>query len=260
MLIGKPGPAKSALCSASASHVEIRGRDLCDALMGRMSFTDYFFFLVTGRDATDDQRFFLDTLLIAIAEHGLTPTAQAARMTYDADPQSLQAAVAAGILGCGTVIVGASEQCGQVLTAARTRIEAGEELASVVADIARQTRAAGGRMPGFGHPLHRPVDPRSRRILALVREKGIASRHLDIAIGLEAAVAEAWGRPLVMNVSMPIAAVLLDLEFPASMIKAIPILARTAGLLAHIAEEQQRPIGFLMASHGEDAISYDGGA
>jgi citrate synthase len=73
-------------------------------------------------------------------------------------------------------------------------------------------------------------------------------------------VAETWGRPLVMNVSMPIAAVLLDLEFPASMIKAIPILARTAGLLAHIAEEQQRPIGFLMASHGEDAISYDGGA
>ena len=259
MLIGKPGPAKSALCTASASHVEIRGRDLCDALIGHMSFTGYFYFLVTGRDATDDQRFFLDALLVAIAEHGLTPTAQAARMTYDADPQSLQAAVAAGILGCGTVILGASEQCGQVLAAAKSRIDAGEAAQAVALDIARSTRAAGGRMPGFGHPLHRPIDPRSRRIVALVCERGLAAPHLDIALALEAGVAEAWGKPLVMNVSMVIAAVLLDLDFPPGMLKAIPILARTAGLLAHIAEEQERPIGFLMASHGEDAIAYDGG-
>lgn len=258
MLIGKPGPAKSALCTADASHIEIRGRDLCDALMGHMSFTDYFYFLVTGKDASDDQRFFLDTLLIAIAEHGLTPTAQAARMTYDADPQSLQGAVAAGILGCGTVILGASEQCGMVLAAAKARIDAGENVSAVVLDMARKTREAGGRMPGFGHPLHHPVDPRTQRIIALARERGVASPHLDIALAFETAVAEAWGKPLVMNVSMVIAAVLLDLGFPAGMLKAIPILARTAGLLAHLAEEQTRPIGFLMASHGEEAIAYDG--
>lgn len=258
MMIGKPGPAKSALCMADASHIEIRGRDLCDGLMGHMSFTDYFFFLVTGKDASDDQRFFLDTLLVAIAEHGLTPTAQAARMTYDADPESLQGAVAAGILGCGTVILGASENCGRVLTAAMARIEAGEEVNAVVLDIARKTRESGVRMPGFGHPIHHPVDPRTQRIVKLACERGIASPHLDIALALETAVAEVWGKPLVMNVSMAIAAILLDLDFPAGMLKAIPILARTAGLLAHLAEEQHRPIGFLMASKAEDAIAYDG--
>jgi citrate synthase len=258
MMIGKPGPAKSALCTSDASQIEIRGRDLCNQLMGHMSFTDYFYFLVTGKDASDDQRFFLDTLLVAIAEHGLTPTAQAARMTYDADPQSLQGAVAAGILGCGTVILGASESCGRVLTAAMTRIETGEDVSAVVLDIARKTREAGGRMPGFGHPIHHPVDPRTQRIVKLARERGIATPHLDIALAFETAVAEAWGKPLVMNVSMALAAVLLDLDFPAGLLKAIPILARTAGLLAHLAEEQERPIGFLMASHGEDAIAYDG--
>jgi citrate synthase len=115
-------------------------------------------------------------------------------------------------------------------------------------------------MPGFGHPVHHPVDPRAERILALAHERGVAGPHLALARRLPAAVAGAWDKKLPMNVSMPIAAVLLDLDFPAETIKAIPILARTAGLLAHLAEEQRRPIGFLMAAHGEAAIGYDGGA
>jgi citrate synthase len=114
-------------------------------------------------------------------------------------------------------------------------------------------------MPGFGHPLHRPVDPRAERILALADGEGVSGRHVDLARRFKAAADAAWGKPLVMNVSMPIAAVLLDLDFPATMIKAIPLLARTGGLLAHLAEEQARPIGFLMASHAEEAIAYDGG-
>ena len=113
-------------------------------------------------------------------------------------------------------------------------------------------------MPGFGHPLHKPVDPRAERILELADARKVAGRHLDLARRFAPAVAKAWGRALPMNVSMPIAAVLLDLDFPAAMIKAIPILARTAGLLAHLAEEQERPIGFLMAAKGEEAIRYDG--
>lgn len=258
MLIGKPGAAKSAICTASADQIKIRGRDLCGELMGRMSFTDYFYFLVTGKEATPDQQFFLDLLLIAIAEHGLTPTAQASRMTYDADPQSLQAAVAAGILGCGTVVLGTSEQCGKVLSEAKHRVDGGESPDEAVAAIVKSTHGAGEKMPGFGHPLHRPADPRAERILTLADERGIAADHIDLARRFAPAVAQAWGKPLPMNVSMPIAAVLLDLDFPAAMIKAIPILARTAGLLAHIAEERERPIGFLMASHGEAAIAYDG--
>jgi citrate synthase len=258
VLIGKPGPAKTAIATADAAAVEVRGRDLAGDLMGRLTFTEFFHLLVCGREPTEDQRFFLDLLLVAIAEHGLTPTAVAARMTYDAAPDSLQAAVAAGILGCGTVVLGTAELCGAALIDAARRVDAGGEPDQVVADVAQEIRARGDKMPGFGHPLHRPVDPRAERILALAGERGIAGRHIDLARRFVPAVARAWGRKLPMNVSMAIAACLLDLDFPAAMIKAIPILARTAGLLAHLAEEQARPIGFLMAAKAEAAITYDG--
>ncbi|MDN3519560.1 citryl-CoA lyase [Aquisalimonas lutea] len=256
MQIGKGGAATTAICTADAASITIRERDLCGDLMGGMSFTEYFYFLVTGRQAGDQQRYFLDLLLVAIAEHGLTPTAQAARMTYDADPQSLQSAVAAGILGCGSVVLGTSEACGRVLVEARERVAAGEDTDAVVHDMARTSRAAGERFPGFGHPLHRPVDPRAQRILELAEQRGVDGAHLQLARAFPAAVEAAWGKPLPMNVSMPIAAVLLDLDFPAAMVKAVPLLARTAGILAHLAEEQGDQIGFLMASHAEAAVDY----
>src|SRR5690606_35523585 len=192
-----------------------------------------------------------------IAEHGLTPTAVAARMTYDADPQSLQSAVAAGILGCGTVVLGTSELCGRILGEAKVRVDAGEDPASAAKAIARATHAAGGKLPGFGHPLHRPVDPRAQRILGLAEERNVAGQHVALARAFEAAAAEVWGKPLTMNVSMPIAGVLMDLYFPPGLIKAIPLLARTGGILAHLAEEQVNQIGFPMASHAEAAISYE---
>lgn len=257
MLIGKPGPAVTAICTADAHSIEIRGRDLCGDLMGRLGFTDFFFLLLTGREPSEQQRFFLDLLLIAIAEHGLTPTAQAARMTLDAAPDSLQGAVAAGILGCGTVVLGTAELCGRVLIEAEARVAAGEDPDGVVHDIAAAIRARGEKMPGFGHPIHHPVDPRAERVLALAEERGVARRHVDLLRRFRSAVTQAWGKPLPLNVSGPIAAVLLDLDFPPAMTKAIPILARTAGLLGHLAEEQVRPIGFLMAHHADEAIAYD---
>ncbi len=259
MLIGKPGTARTAIATADASRVEVRGRDLVDDLMGRLTFTEYFFLLVTGREPTADQRFFLDLLLTAIAEHGLTPTVIAARMTYDAAPDSLQGAVAAGILGCGPVILGTSEACAAVLVDARDRVATGEDPDAAVLNMARTIHERRQPMPGFGHPLHKPVDPRAQRILALADERGVAGPFIDLARRFAPAVETVWGRALPMNVSMPIAACLLDLGFPAAMVKAIPLLARTAGLLAHLAEEHERPIGFLMASHGEEAIAYDGG-
>ena len=123
--------------------------------------------------------------------------------------------------------------------------------------MATEIHANGQKMPGFGHPVHRPVDPRAERILALAAERGVAGEHVALAHALRDGVEEAWGRPLVMNVSMPIAAVLLDLGFDARTVKAIPILARTASLLAHLAEERDQPIGFLMAGAAEHAIRYE---
>ena len=259
MLIGKTTSPTTSICTADAASITIRGRDLCSDLMGHMSFTEYFLFLLTGEKATEDQRFFLDLLLVAIAEHGLVPTNQAARMTLDADPGNLQGAVAAGILGCGSVILGSAEQCGGFLHDARTRFEAsGEDPDAVVTGMVRAIRETGGKVPGFGHPLHKPVDPRTRRILALADERKVAGAYTRLARTTERAVKKVWEKPLPMNVSMAIAAILLDLDFPVSMVKAIPILARTASLLAHLAEEQKRPIGFYMAHHAEEAIAYAG--
>lgn len=259
MLIGKAGAAKTSIATADADSIEIRGRDLCGELMGRLSFTEFFFLAVTGKEATEDQRFFLDVLLISIAEHGLTPTAQSARMTHAAAPDALQAALAAGILGCGTVVLGTAELCGRLLVDTQAEVAGGKAPEDAAADAAQRIRGEGGKVPGFGHPLHRPIDPRTRRIFELAHERGVAGPHVTLAERFPAAVERAWGKPLPMNVSMAIAAVLLDLDFPAAMIKAIPLLARTGGLLAHLAEEQERPIGFLMASHGEAAISYERG-
>jgi citrate synthase len=250
MQIGKSAAPVSHISQAYPDRVEVRGRDLCGDLMGRLSFTEYFHLLLTGEEPSAEQRDFLDLLLIAIAEHGMMPTNVAARMTLAADPGSLHGAVAAGILGCGPVILGTSEECARLLERARVS-------ESNVEALARSVHDAGKKLPGFGHPVHKPLDPRAERILELADVRGVSGAHVALARQFRDVAATVWGRPLTMNVSMPIAAVMLDLGFPASAVKSVPILARTAGLLAHLAEEQQEPVGFLMAAKAEEAITYE---
>jgi citrate synthase len=256
MMIGKRGEATTAISAAAPDRIVVRGRDLCGDLMGKASFTEFFFLLATGRQPTEDQRFFLDLSLVALAEHGLTPSVQAARMTYAADPAVLQAAVAAGILGCGAVILGAADLCRKLIEEILARVDAGSSLDDAALTIAQDYRSAKRPIPGYGHPLHKPVDPRAERMIALARERGVAGRSLEVAVGLTRVVAQVWGKPLPMNVSMAIAATMRDVGVPASLIRAIPILARTAGLIAHLAEEAETPIGFLLAATGEEAIRH----
>jgi citrate synthase len=256
MPVGRHDADVSHMSQAYPDRVEVRGRDLTGDLMGTVGFTEYFHLLLTGREPTDEQRFFLDLLLVAIAEHGMMPTNVAARMTLAADPGSLQGAVAAGILGCGPVLLGTAESCARLLEEAQERVASGGEPATVALDAARGVHGSGGRLPGFGHPVHRPLDPRAERILELADERGVSGPHVLLARCFRDAAAEVWGKPLTMNVSMPIAAVMLDLGFPGAAVKAVPILARTAGLLAHLAEEREHPIGFRMAGHAEEAIEY----
>ena len=229
----------SRIAQAYPDRVEVRGRDLTD-LMGRLTFTEYFHLLLTGEEPTEEQRFFLDLLLVSIAEHGMMPTNVAARMTLAADPESLQGAVAAGILGAGPVVLGTSEECAKLLA------EGGQP-----GEIVRRYRDAGAKVPGFGHPVHKPVDPRAERILELADERGASGPNVELARALRAELG------LVMNVSMPIAAVMLDLGFPPAAVKAVPILARAASLLAHLAEEREEPIGFDLAAAAQEAVEYE---
>ena len=254
MQIGKPGDPLSSISQAYPDRVEVRGRDLAGELMGVVTFTEYFHLLLTGKDATEEQRYFLDVLLVAIAEHGMMPTNVAARMTLAADPESLQGAVAAGILGAGPVVLGTSEECARLLAAARAQ---GAEPATVAEEMVREISETGGKVPGFGHPVHKPLDPRAERILELADARGVSGPHVALARAFRDAISEASGKPLTMNVAMPIAAVMLDLGYSRDVVKAVPILARTAGLLAHLAEEKENPLGFYMAGKAEEAVEYE---
>lgn len=256
MMIGKRGAATTAISAGRADGVSIRGKSLARDLMGEMGFTEFFYFLSTGKPPTEAQQFFLDMSLVGLAEHGLTPSVQAARMTYAADPAALHGAVAAGILGCGTVILGAARLCGDLIAEVYAKRDAGAPLADAALAVAREYRTAKRPIPGFGHPLHKPVDPRAERMISLSEEMGVAGPAVAAAKALQVAVNEAWGKPLPMNISMSIAATLADVGVPPSVIRGVPILARAAGLLAHLGEESETPIGFLLAATAEEAIEH----
>lgn len=248
---------QTSIATADAASIHVRGRDLSDNLIGQISFTEFYFLMLTGKQPTADQRDFLDATLVAIAEHGLTPSVQASRMTFAAAPEALQGAVAAGILGCGSTVLGTAEAAGHVL---QEGVELwrnnGGEPGQVALEQAASVKAAGKRFPGFGHPLHKPVDPRCERLLSMAEERGVSGEYCRYTRALQSAVDTVWGKHLVMNVSFAIPAVLLDLGFPIQSLKGIPILARTAGLLAHLYEESTKPIGFHMAHAAEESVQY----
>jgi citrate synthase len=259
MRIGKQDAPFTAVSTSDAASITVRGRDLCDALIGKIDFTDYFFLLLMGREPDDNQRFFVNALLVAIAEHGLVPSVQAARMTLAAAPEALQGAVAAGLLGSGSVVLGSAETAGYFLDDL-VKASKGGDPAAVAAERIRAMRASKTAIPGFGHPQHAGGDPRANVLLALAKARGLDGPYIDMLHTVAQALPEALGLPLPININGAIPAILLEIGFPVTALKSISILARTAGLLAHLQEETERPIGFIMSNAAAEAITYDGEA
>lgn len=260
MKIGPTSDHATALCGSTDEAIWVRGRDLVADLMGKVGFTDYFWLLVAGAAPTPAQSRILDATLVAIAEHGLVPSVQASRMTLAAAPEALQGAVAAGLLGCGSVILGSAEAAGRFLAQITRRIGEGEAAQSAAAAVVGEYRAARRAIPGYGHPLHKRVDPRAQRLLTIAQEAGTAGIHAETALTVERLLPELTGKPLKLNVSGAIPAVLLDAGYPLLGLKGVPLLARAAGLIAHLVEEQERPIGFALSEAAAQAIRYDGEA
>jgi len=258
MKIGPQIHRSSAISTSNETTILVRGKDLTQDLIGRIGFTEHFWLLLTGRLPTPAQRHILDATLVAIAEHGLVPSVQVGRMTLAAAPEALQGAVAAGILGCGSVVLGSSEAAGQFFAAITTRIGAGEAAAQAAKAAVLEYRGAGRSLPGYGHPLHKSFDPRVQRLFDVAQEIGSAGPHIEIARQVESVLPDLLGKPLALNVSGAIPAVLLDAGYPLGALKGVPILARTAGLIAHLLEEQIRPIGFVMSHAAAAAVDYDG--
>src|SRR5580704_7269360 len=162
--IGSQENHSSAMSTSNEATILVRGRDLTRDLIGRIDFTEHFWLLLTGTMPTPAQRRVLDATLVAIAEHGLVPSVQVGRMTLAAAPEALQGAVAAGILGCGSVILGSSEAAGILFAAIAKRIDGGASIANAAKSVLLEYRAERRTIPGYGHPLHKNVDPRVPRL------------------------------------------------------------------------------------------------
>src|SRR5882724_4709542 len=210
MKIGSQVHRSTAISSSNETTILVRGRDLTQDLIGRIDFTEHFWLLLTGTLPTAAQRRILDATLVAIAEHGLVPSVQVGRMTLAAAPEALQGAVAAGILGCGSVVLGSSEAAGQFFAAIAARMTAGDTVTAAATTVIQDHRAGRRAIPGFGHPLHKSFDPRAQRLFDIAGEVGSAGKHVEIARQVERLLPELMGKPLALNVSGAIPAVLLD--------------------------------------------------
>lgn len=260
MKIGRQDQHSSAISTANAQTILVRGHDLARELIGTLSFTEHFWLLLTGERPSGAQRRVLDATLVAIAEHGMVPSVQAARMTLAAAPEAVQGAVAAGLLGCGSVVLGSSETAGRFFAEIAARGSGVSDPGAAATELVREYREAKRPIPGYGHPLHKGNDPRARRLFEVAAEAGLAGRHVEIARAVEKLLPQLLGQPLALNVSGAIPAVLLDAGYPLAALKGVPLLARTAGLIAHLLEEQTRPLGFVMSHAAAEAIDYDGAA
>ena len=255
MKIGPDSRRLSRISTSNPEQIVIRGRDLCKDLIGKVSFTEHAWFLAAGALPTRAQTAALDACLVAIAEHGLVPSVQAARMTYAAAPEALQGAVAAGLLGCGSVILGAAENAARFLIDAQKGEGSPEDRArAAITELRAQKRA----IPGYGHPLHKAEDPRTTRLREVARETGQHGAHWETAALVERLIPELTGRTLTLNVSGAIPALMLDAGYPMLAMKGVPLLARTASLIAHLLEETTDPIGFALSEAGAGAVGYDG--
>ena len=248
----EPNAPTTAIASHSTDDVFIRGTSLCNELIGQRGFTEVIYFQILGRMPTADQAALLDACLVALMEHGLTPSVLSARLTYSSAPEALQGAVAAGLLGVGSRFVGTMEGCAALLQ----RITASEDGEAEAKRIAVEHRATQVPLPGFGHPTHKPDDPRARRLLELAHERKVAGRHVAAITVLSSAVDATYGRHITINATGAIAAVLGDCGVPAEIARGFGLIARCAGLVGHLYEEQQNPTLRAVWEAAEKAVPY----
>ncbi|HTR54321.1 MAG TPA: citryl-CoA lyase [Kofleriaceae bacterium] len=236
------------IATSTATDITIRGRSLIE-LLGKLSFTEMIHFQMLGRMPTPAQTAVIDACLVALMEHGLTPSAIATRLVYGSAPEAMQGAVAAGLLGVGGRFVGTVEGCALLLA----RVVAAQDRAAEIQHILDEARAP---LPGFGHDVHRPDDPRTPRLFAVAREHGIAGAHVEALEALGAALDRARRRHITINATGAVAAVLADAGVPPEILRGFALIARCAGLVGHIHEEQRHPAMTAMWQAADRAIPY----
>lgn len=239
------------IATSDATSITVRDKSLVDDLIGKVTFTEMMWLVVLGTKPTPPQAAIADACMVTLMEHGMTPSAIATRLIYGSSPDAMQGAVAAGLLGVGSRFVGTVEGCAALLQ----RIVASTEQRAEAEQIVREMKA----IPGFGHDVHVPDDPRPPRLFAVAREHGIAGVHVHALEVLSAALDAAKRRHITINATGAVAAVLADAGVPIDIMRGFALVARCAGLVGHVREEQRDP-SMRALWHGAEAIvPYRGG-
>ena len=238
----------TSLGTSTADEIRLLGQDLTADPMGKVTFGELAFWLVALRRPTPAETRVLEAVLVALADHGFTPTAIAARLTYLSAPDSIQGALAAGLLGGGSRFLGVTEDCAtylhQVLDDHDGELPEDDAAWEVLALAAvTATRQGGKLVPGLGHPVHKVQDPRTPVLIAIAEEEGLRGAHLHLFEAIGRVHEQVLGHRLPLNGAGVCGAALADLGLPIAMLRGFALLARAAGLLGQIAEEQRRPIG-----------------
>jgi len=234
------------ICTSTPEDIVIRGTSLME-LIGNVSFTEMIYFQMLGRRATPAQVAIVDACLVTLMEHGLTPSAIATRLVYGSAPEAMQGAVAAGLLGVGGRFVGTVEGCAALVARIVAAPDRRAEADAIV--------AADKRLPGFGHDIH-AEDPRTPRLFEVARSHGLAGAHVEALVLLGERLDAAKGRHLTINATGAVAAVLLDAGVPPEILRGFALIARCAGLVGHIHEEQHEPAMAALWHAGEAAVPY----
>jgi len=240
----KPNPIRSDIAWSTRDRITVRGRDLPGEILGHMNLGEFAFFQLTGREPTVQQSAVFNAIVITLVEHGLTPSAIAARMTYSGAPESMQAAVAAGLCGLGSVFVGSMEDAARLLSEALPlgRDHSGADLGTIARERVAEYKQAGRILPGMGHPIHKPVDPRAPRLFEIAAENGMAGPYVRLIQEMAAEAERVHGRSLPVNATGAIGAICCEFGFPWRIVRGFGVMARAIGLVGHILEESERPI------------------
>ncbi|MDA7947912.1 MAG: citryl-CoA lyase [Hyphomicrobiaceae bacterium] len=227
-------------------------------LMGNVSFTEAMFMHVIGRKPTPGEVTILDAVLVTLMEHGLTPSVIAARLTYHSAPEALQAAMAAGLLNVGSQFIGTMENAAKLLVALLDEEDGFEPAARRAVKALRETKQP---LPGFGHHLHKPDDPRTPRLFEIaLAQEGIEGKYIDAMKRLSAIVDDELGRHLTINATGAVAAVLLEIGVEPDIMRGFAVVSRAGGLLAHIREEHENPTARHIWDVVEETVPYVGDA
>jgi citrate synthase len=237
----------TSLGTSDADSITLLGQDLAADLMGKVGFGELALWLVTQRRPPRAHVRVFEAVLVALADHGFTPTAIAARLTYLSAPDSLQGALAAGLLGGGSRFLGVTEDAGRFLagTLAGAAEPPGDDAAFDALALAavRAAREEHRLVPGLGHPVHKVTDPRTPALLRIAEEEGCRGPHLRLFEAIGRVHPQVLGRTLPLNGAGTCGAALADLGLPPDLLRGFALLARAAGLLGQLAEERRRPVG-----------------